>query len=49
MMFEDGTRAKDVYETLPVADVAELLERATREEPAAASQQPTGEASASES
>jgi Fe-S oxidoreductase len=30
MMFEDGTRAKDVAETLPVADVAELLERATR-------------------
>jgi Fe-S oxidoreductase len=30
MMFEDGTRAKDVYEALPVADVAELLERATR-------------------
>ena len=31
MMFEDGTRAKDVAETLPVADVAELLERATRD------------------
>jgi Fe-S oxidoreductase len=30
MMFEDGTRAKDVEETLPVADVAELLERTTR-------------------
>ena len=30
MMFEDATRAKDVAETLPVADVAELLERSTR-------------------
>jgi Fe-S oxidoreductase len=30
MMFEDATRAKDVDETLPVADVAEMLERSTR-------------------
>lgn len=30
MMFEDGTRAKDVAESLPVADIAELLERSTR-------------------
>jgi Fe-S oxidoreductase len=30
MMFEDGARAKDVYETLPIADIAELLDRATR-------------------
>jgi Fe-S oxidoreductase len=30
MMFEDATRAKDVAETLPVADVAELLEQSTR-------------------
>ncbi|HLH22612.1 MAG TPA: heterodisulfide reductase-related iron-sulfur binding cluster [Chloroflexota bacterium] len=30
MMFEDATRAKDVTETLPVADVAEMLERSTR-------------------
>ncbi len=30
MMFEDGTRAKDVAERLPVGDVAELLERSTR-------------------
>jgi hypothetical protein len=30
MMFEDATRAKDVAETLPVADVAEMLERSTR-------------------
>jgi len=27
MMFEDGARAKGVYDTLPVADVAELLEQ----------------------
>ncbi|MBX5493014.1 MAG: (Fe-S)-binding protein [Chloroflexi bacterium] len=40
MMFEDGARAKEVYETLPVADVAELLERATR--PAEASSAPPG-------
>jgi Fe-S oxidoreductase len=27
MMFEDGTRARGVYETLPVADLAEIVER----------------------
>ncbi len=41
MMFEDGTRAKDVYETMPVADVAELLEQATRHEPSAISGPPS--------
>jgi Fe-S oxidoreductase len=49
MMFEDGTRAKDVYETLPVADVAELLERATRAAPVATGQTPAGEGAANES
>jgi Fe-S oxidoreductase len=50
MMFEDGTRAKDVYEALPVADVAELLEQATRPaEPAASGEAAPRDAATQES
>src|SRR5207248_2928862 len=35
MMLEDGARAKGVYETMPVADVAELLEQSLPPELAA--------------
>ena len=33
--FEDGTRAKGVYDSLPVADLAELLERSLDGQPPA--------------